>query len=199
MKVFHIVLITMLSSYAVIAQNFKEENKAFRDKINGEFKDPDTSPLNQMDQKSFQGLHFFDLNEKYRIKAKFVQLSNPVLFKMPTTTDRLPVYSKYGELIFEHEGRTYTLKVYQNQQLKTKEGYEDYLFVPFTDGTNGTETYEGGRYLDFRIPKSEEVFIDFNKAYNPYCCYSSKYSCPKVPEENHLSFKVEAGVKNWKH
>jgi len=39
------------------------------------------------------------------------------------------------------------------------------------------------------------MLIDFNKAYNPYCAYDEKYSCPIVPRNNYLDIKVEAGVK----
>ena len=74
--------------------------------------------------------------------------------------------------------------------------YKDYLFLPFTDLTNGTVTYGGGRYIGLRIPKSgNKIIIDFNQAYNPFCAYSGNYSCPIVPEENNLDVQVKAGVK----
>ena len=75
-------------------------------------------------------------------------------------------------------------------------GYEDYLFLPCRDETNGTDTYGGGKYLDLRIPKGKEIVIDFNQSYQPYCAYNAyDYSCPIVPEENLLPVKIEAGVK----
>jgi uncharacterized protein (DUF1684 family) len=40
--------------------------------------------------------------------------------------------------------------------------------------------------------------IDFNKAYNPYCVYNEKYSCPIVPRSNYLDLKVTAGLKMFK-
>jgi len=167
--------------------------------MNKEFKDPNESPLTKEDLKTFKKLEFFTLNQNYRVEATLTINASPQLFKMPTSTDRLPVYSTYGELSFELNDEHYTLQVYQNQQLQTTAGYEDYLFVPFADETNGDETYGGGRYLDFRMPKTDEVIIDFNKAYNPYCAYSDRYSCPKVPEANILPIRIEAGVLNWGH
>jgi uncharacterized protein len=77
-----------------------------------------------------------------------------------------------------------------------KPEYKDYLFLPFTDLTNGVQTYQGGRYLDLRIPQGDEIVIDFNQSYNPYCAYSGRYSCPVVPSENHLDMEVLAGVKS---
>ena len=74
-------------------------------------------------------------------------------------------------------------------------GYEDYLFLPFRDETNGKETYGGGKYIDLRIPDGNEIVIDFNQSYQPYCAYNAyDYSCPIVPEENFLPLRIEAGV-----
>jgi len=121
-----------------------------------------------------------------------------VLFKMKTTTDRLPEYRKYGEVHFELDGEERVLEVYQGLDVAKKPGYEDYLFIPFTDETNGIDTYEVGRYMDLTIPTSEEVIIDFNKCYNPYCSYGSAYSCPIPPEVNHLPIKIEAGEMKYR-
>ncbi|MDX1351060.1 MAG: DUF1684 domain-containing protein, partial [Putridiphycobacter sp.] len=43
-----------------------------------------------------------------------------------------------------------------------------------------------------------EILIDFNKAYNPYCHYNSRYSCPIPPSENYLPVAIKAGVKAFK-
>ena len=74
-------------------------------------------------------------------------------------------------------------------------GYENSLFVPFTDLTNGKETYGGGRYMDVEIPEGDSIVLDFNKAYNPYCAYSTNYSCPIPPKENDLPISINAGLK----
>ncbi len=75
--------------------------------------------------------------------------------------------------------------------------FENYLFLPFTDLTNGNGTYGGGRYIDLEIPKGDTMVIDFNKSYNPYCAYNGKYSCPIPPKENDLNIAIKAGVKNY--
>lgn len=159
------------------------------------FRDPRESPLDKKGIRKFRGLNYFPPDEKYRVAARFIVNEMPVLFKMPTTTTRLPEYIKYGELEFELDGNTYRLEVYRNSEINRKPGYEDYLFVPFTDDTNGEETYEMGRYLDFRVPATDEVVLDFNLAYNPYCCYSDNFSCPIPPAANRLALAVRAGEK----
>ena len=167
----------------------------FQKEINAEYKDASTSPLKDKDRKNFKGLEFFKFDSVYVVHASFEKTPNESSFEMKTTTDRLPVYVKYGIVTFNLKGNEYHLNVYQNQDLTKKEDYEDYLFLPFLDDTNGDESYGGGRYIDLEIPKGDEVVIDFNKGYNPYCAYNEKYSCPIVPRENYLELKVEAGVK----
>ena len=118
---------------------------------------------------------------------------------MKTTTGREPLYVKYAEAHFEFQDKKYTVNIYQNQGLTTEPEYEDYLFLPFTDLTNGETTYAGGRFIDLSIPEGDEIIIDFNTAYNPYCAYNDRYSCPIPPEENHLNLLIPVGVKKYKN
>ena len=170
----------------------------FQRELNAQYKDASTSPLKEEDRKSFTGLDFFKFDSIYVVTAQFIRTPNENPFKMKTTTDRLPVYVKYGELLFSLKGEDFKLNIYQNQGLIEQEGYEDYLFLPFLDETNGLESYGGGRYIDAKIPKGNTMVIDFNQAYNPYCAYNDTYSCPIVPRDNYLRIRIEAGVKAFK-
>jgi uncharacterized protein (DUF1684 family) len=172
-------------------------SEKYQQHLNEEFSDKKTSPLTEEDLTSFNGLDFFKINEEFIIQAKFKKTPHQLPFEMPTSTERKPIYVKFGEVHFKLNNKEFKLNVYQNQRLVTDPKYKDYLFIPFTDLTNGETTYGSGRYLDFSIPKSDKVELDFNKAYNPYCAYNGKYSCPIPPEENHLSIFVEAGVKKF--
>ena len=109
----------------------------------------------------------------------------------------MPVYKPYGKLKFKIDGKKYKLTLYQNVELTKREGYEDYLFLPFNDMTNGVESYGGGRYLDMKIGDLDFPVIDFNYCYNAYCAYNHKYSCPIPPDENYLKVRIEAGVKKY--
>ncbi|MFX0558099.1 DUF1684 domain-containing protein [Maribacter sp. CXY002] len=168
---------------------------AFQDDLNSEFKNPDSSPLPDRYRKDFEGLDFFNPDTNYVVEAKFIRTPEALPFLMPTTTDRKSTEVVYGIVRFELNGDSYELEIYQNPELILEEGYEDYLFLPFTDVTNGNETYDGGRYLDLKIPEGNTIVLDFNRAYNPYCAYNKKYSCPLVPSKNNLDTKVLAGVK----
>ncbi|WP_378177209.1 DUF1684 domain-containing protein [Aquimarina sp. SS2-1] len=169
----------------------------FQEELNKEFASEEKSPLTPKDLKTFKELDFFDIDTTYSILAKFVRTPYETPFIMKTTTNREPVYVKYGEAHFVLQEKEWILNIYQNQGLKTQAEYEDYLFLPFTDLTNGETSYGGGRFMDLKIPEGEEILIDFNTAYNPYCAYSERYSCPIPPEENHLEIKIPVGVKKY--
>ncbi len=158
-----------------------------------ELKSDAASPLTNEDKLDFTGLNYFRPKKKYVKRAILTRFDNPTVFKMKTTTDRLPDYSIWGKVEFEHKGKKYQLNVYRNIDLSKRPGFENYLFIPFNDATNGKQTYGGGRFLDAKDTGLDFLILDFNKAYNPYCAYNHKYSCPIPPEENDLPIKVKAG------
>jgi uncharacterized protein (DUF1684 family) len=169
----------------------------FQQVINSEYADAKTSPLLAEDLAVFKTLDFYPINEKFFVTAKFVRTENEKPFEMKTTGERKPMYVKYGEAYFVLDGKDFKLNIYKNIELSKKEEYKDYLFLPFSDLTCGNESYIGGKYIDIKVPKGETMVIDFNTSYNPYCAYSHKYSCPKVPLENDLNIEIKAGVKKF--
>ena len=176
----------------------KKDALEFQISENKKFASPETTILTLEDFKYFKELEFYPIDLTYKVTATFVRTASETPFLMPTTTTRLPEYVKYGEAHFNIEGVAYKLNLYQNTAIVEDPKYIDYLFLPFTDLTSGEESYGGGRFLDSSIPKSDTIILDFNKAYNPYCAYNSKYSCPIPPKENHLELAVRAGVKAYK-
>ena len=165
---------------------------------NANFKDATKSPLKEKDRKNFKGLDFYKFDSTFVVTAKLTRTPDAKPFKMKTTTERLPDYKQYGVVTFILKGKEHQLNIYQNLGLLTTKGYEDYLFLPFLDDTNGEGSYAGGRYTEARIPEGNSIVLDFNTAYNPYCAYNKKYSCPIVPRANYVAAKIEAGVKSYK-
>lgn len=192
------VFIFLISGF-VVGQEVQQDPAfiGFREKINAEFKNPEASPLPEKERESFEGLDFFPFDPEFRITAEFLRTPNEVAFAMPTTSGKTKMYVKYGEIYFSLKDREFKLNVYQSLLLSQTEEYKDYLFLPFTDLTNGSFTYSGGRYIDMSIPSGKFVELDFNRAYNPYCAYSGGYSCPIPPKENHLELAVTAGVRKY--
>jgi uncharacterized protein (DUF1684 family) len=169
------LLLLGLAFFSCFGQSEEEATKEInehRKKQQQEMRDPKDSPLSRKDRRHFKGLNYYPIDLSYRIRGKFIKTENPVLFKMKTTTTRLPEYSKYGEVHFELNGQSYKLEVYHNDEIAKRPGYEDYLFIPFTD--------------------------ESNLSYNPYCSYSPNYSCPIPPEVNYLPLEVKAGELKFK-
>jgi hypothetical protein len=173
-------------------------NTDFQKEMNAKFKDATTSPLTAADRKEFRGLDFFDYDSTYLVTAKLKLTPDTEFFNMKTTTSRLAKERVFGIVTFEISGVTYDLNIYQGEENMQTEGFEDYLFLPFLDDTNGSDSYPGGRYIDLRIPEGDSIIIDFNTAYNPYCAYNEKFSCPIVPRINYLPIEIKAGLKAYK-
>ena len=173
-------------------------SKETQKKLNAEYADPKTSPLTKDDLKTFKSLDFYPVDMKYCVTAKLTRTPKEKPFNMATTKARKSLYVKYGELSFTINGKQCKLDIFQNQDLLKNDEYKDYLFLPFTDNTNGEGTYAGGRYIDLKIPKGNTIQIDFNAAYNPYCTYNHDYSCPIPPSQNFLDTDIKAGVKAYK-
>jgi uncharacterized protein (DUF1684 family) len=185
----------------LFAQDFKAEIEKHREEYKADFLKNSSSPLKKED---IEHLRFYEPNEKFKVACEFVattrrKAAREKPLKIPTSSGQTAIYTKFGELQFEIDGKPYKLTVYQSLKLRNLPQFRDYLFIPFKDLTNGKESYGGGRYLDLRMKeiKGDKIYLDFNKAYNPYCAFSAGYSCPIPPKENHLKVAIEAGEKNF--
>ena len=174
-----------------------QEALAFQAEMNAQFTDSEESPLTEEDLSTFKGLEFFPIDTSYRVRARLEFHGDSKPFAMQTTTDRLPIYKLYATARFHLKGKDCSLEIYQSQDLVQDPEYKDYLFLPYTDKTNGNSTYGGGRYIDLSVPDGDEIVIDFNQSYNPYCAYNSEYSCPIPPGANRLDLEIRAGVRAY--
>jgi len=181
-----ILTLFIFSTFQINAQGWAKKGLKFQKQLDSYYSDATTSPLPPEDVSEFRGHPFFAPNKKFKVKAAFKRTPNEKPFQMPTSTDRLPIYTLYGIATFIVDGKSYSLNVYQNKK------YTETLFLPFYDLTSGESTYGGGRYLDLKYPKRGKIKLDFNMAYHPYCAYSDKYSCPIPPVENRLDLEILA-------
>ena len=174
--------------------NYEEQIVALRKDKATELAKEQYGPL-KPDQVAF--LDYFPVNASYKVKAKIEVLFDEPVFRMPTYDGTSNEYKRYAILTFNLDGKERALNVYQSVALFQNPAYKKHLFLPFLDLTNGQESYSGGRYIDLSTDdiKGDNVEIDFNKAYNPYCAYSNGYRCPVPPVENNLETKIMAGEK----
>lgn len=159
-----------------------------------------TNPRSPLKEQDLKDLQFFSPDLAYRVTATLEILSDQTAFRMPTYDGSAKEYIRFAYANFKIQGKPFRLTLFRSVQLMATEKYKDYLFLPFTDLTNNELTYGGGRYIDLGTTNIEgnKIEIDFNRAYNPYCAYSSGYSCPIPPEENDLPIAIKAGEKNFK-
>lgn len=197
-------IFTICSLFFMIIVGCQSQKKSikshseFQNQQNSFFKDASKSPLKSKDLKSFEGLDFFPLDSLFVVEAQLMRTPDSSFFEMKTTTDRVTKERVFGILTFTINKNLYALNVYQGEPDLESEAESDYLFLPFLDATNGETTYGGGRYIDLSIPEGNQIMIDFNSSYNPYCAYNEKYSCPIVPRKNYIPLEIKAGVKRFK-
>ncbi|GAA4417611.1 DUF1684 domain-containing protein [Nibrella viscosa] len=176
---------------------YEEEIARHRADYKAEFLTSANGPLKNA--QDLANLQFFEPDSTFRIEAVVRRTPESEPFNMPTYNGQQKPHVRYAVLTFTHKGQVLQLALFRSLQLMKLPQYRDYLFLPFKDATNGSETYGGGRYLDFRVGdiKDGKLIIDFNKAYNPYCAYSDGYSCPIPPAQNVLPIPIRAGEKNF--
>jgi uncharacterized protein len=179
---------------SVLAQSYIDSIKAYQRHYFDDLVKEERLPFELVDSNK---INFFKINEEYRIAAKFKRIIDTVGFNILTHSGKQKKHFIYGSLSFKLQNKKQTLYIYQSASLSATEGYEDYLFLPFTDLTCGKESYGGGRYLDYKWSdiKDNKLVIDFNKAYNPYCAFGSGFNCPIPPKENFMKVKVRSGEK----
>lgn len=167
----------------------------FWQKTDREFADVDKSPLDDEARAAFDSVPRYAFDAAYRVEAEWEPLTGQKPMTFETTGPRKQRYQKVGILHFEIDSTKVHLSAYRNLDLMRNAAYRDRLFVPFTDATSGVTTYGGGRYVELEVPEGERAVLDFNRAYNPYCVYSDRYSCPIPPRENHLDVEIRAGAR----
>ncbi len=79
--------------------------------------------------------------------------------------------------------------------------YAGGLFLPLRDGTAGSGSYGGGRYLLDTAKGADlgggtgSLVIDLNFLYHPSCRYSIQWQCPLAPAGNTITAPVRAGER----
>lgn len=145
----------------------------------------------------FKGLNYYDPNPAYRISAALKPIDKKNVVRLSTNDGMENRYLEYAFAEFTIKGIKCRLLILELMESGPNRGT---LFLAFADDTSTKETYGAGRYLDVKkVPGSSSITLDFNKAYNPYCAYSDKYSCPFPPKENILQVPIEAGEKIYHH
>jgi uncharacterized protein (DUF1684 family) len=145
---------------------------------------------------SFTALKYYPADLKFKIVASLTPIKDKQQVVLATSDGKEERYIQYGYAEFDMSGFHNKLLILEIIDMGPSRGK---LFLAFGDGTSGEDTYGAGRYLDIaKAQGSNTLTLDFNKAYNPYCAYNDKFSCPLPPQENLLTIPITAGEKNYK-
>jgi uncharacterized protein len=174
--------------------SYISEIKKVRDEADHFMRTSPESPFANSPEK-FTGLKYFPADLKFRITAAVTPIKEKKRVTLATNDGKEQVYLEYAYAEFDYGGfhnKLLLLEPLDEGQSKGK------LFLAFGDGTSAETTYGAGRYLDVaKAEGSNSITLDFNKAYNPYCAYSEKFSCPLPPTENLLTVPIQAGEKAY--
>jgi uncharacterized protein len=140
-------------------------------------------------RKNFTGLHWFPVDESYRVTAQYTAYSEPKQLDSQNVLGdaiKLPIV---GYLSFSLHG--------QNLRLEVEAMRNGGFFVVFRDLTAGKQTYPASRFIDTDPPQDgrngKVVDLDFNTAYNPPCAYNPYTTSPLPLPGNRLQLPIPAG------
>jgi len=69
------------------------------------------------------------------------------------------------------------------------------LLVFFRDSTNGHGSYPAGRFVELTPHGAAKYRLDFNRARNPFCAYSTVFPCPAPWPGNVIPAMIPAGER----
>ncbi len=140
--------------------------------------------------RGFTGIDRFPVDARWRVRARLE--GQPGQVEIENVLGQKAAESSPGRLVFDLAGKECRVS-------PTGEPGGG-LFLVFADPTNGRTTYPAGRFLEIDPPDSNGIYtVDFNRAYNPPCCFTPFATCPLPPPENALPVAVTAGEKMWGH
>jgi uncharacterized protein (DUF1684 family) len=147
-------------------------------------------------RRHFLGIDYFPIDASWRIEADWVPFVPAHDLAMGSVIGTIDTVKVPGKAVFRRDGHTFELMPYQEEP-----GGE--LFFVLADRTSGKQTYGAARFLYAALPAGGldhpgKVVLDFNKAYNPPCAFTSFATCPLAPPENRLDLAVTAGEKKYR-
>jgi len=144
----------------------------------------------------FHGLRWYEPNANYRVHAHWIPYNPPKELDIPTvlgTTTHMPAP---GVAEFTVDGKVLRLEPVLEDPKSTD------LFFIMRDATSKTTTYGAGRFLytefpDHGLSQPGEIWLDFNRLFNPPCAFTAYATCPLPPPQNRLSVPIPAGEQRY--
>jgi hypothetical protein len=142
---------------------------------------------------SAPALHWYRPDLQFRITARWIPSGMAGSLAVPNTLGEVRYESSPGMAEFVLYGQTIRLFPFV-------EGTN--LFFVFRDASNNNSTNNEGRFLYTDLPshgvgRNGTLILDFNKAENPPCAYSSDTICSLPPQQNRLTIPIPAGEQRY--
>ncbi len=183
------------------------ENIHHRAEVDSFFRYDGGSPFRRDTTITYHGIAWYPIDPHFRVTSVLHRYDTADTVTVMGTKGEVRRELKYGYFEFvlpDDHGVPVRLKLnvykftpYDGERYLL---YRNNLSVWFRDRTTGTATYDVGRYVDIgdenTDPRADYV-IDFNKAYNPYCAYSTMYSCAVPRKEDYLDIHVRVGERKY--
>jgi uncharacterized protein len=157
-------------------------------------RDHPESPLPPGDDLRATGVPYWPYDPELRFALELRPSEEPATLALPTGGAHTTQLRRIGHVVLP-EPLHATLDVWWMEQ------YAGGLFVPLRDGTAGTDSYGGGRYLldtakgaDLGVDDGRLV-LDFNFLYHPSCRYNADWQCPLAPVGNTIAAAIRAGER----
>ena len=164
--------------------------RAGRDRL---FRTHPQSPLSDDDPLRATGLPSWPYDSALRFELP-LESADPHELAVPTDGDGLTRMRRIGRVRLPAPLDA-TLDVWWLHQ------YGGGLFLPVRDGTAGTTSYGGGRYL-LDTAKGADLgghddllVLDLNFLYHPSCRYDPAWQCPLAPRGNTMTAEIRAGER----
>ncbi len=132
------------------------------------------------------GLRWAPLRPQLNFLAKWVPYSKPRMVMIVNVLGQRTPTPMHGYAEFRIDGRQYRLEGTDTPETGK-------VFFNFRDASCNTVAYQPGRFLDAEFSATGRIRLDFNRAYNPPCAYTSHATCPLPHKENVLKVAIPAG------
>jgi len=163
--------------------------RAWRDGRDELFSGHPDSPLSAESRQGFAGLPFAPYDGALRFEP-VLEPAEPERREVATASDGVVPFERIGRVRLGDLGPV---------DVWWLDSYGGGVFLPLRDGTAGSRTYGGGRYVLDTVKGADlggadgRLVVDLNFAYHPSCAYDPRWTCPLAPEGNRLAAAVAAG------
>lgn len=198
-KLFYILIpvIVLIIGYTMLGgqsgEDYTQQVEEKRDERVRFLRNAEASPFRQAGRE-FKQPEYFPISPEYKVRAKLTRLQSVERVRISNSDGTTSAFVKFAYASFRLKDQDMRLLILKPVGFGQTGAY----FTGFADQTSGETTYGGGRYLDLEIGNSDNITIDFNLAYNPYCAYVNECQCPLPPAENILPVAIEAGEKDYR-